>query len=693
MLSALRGGRRQAQARGPGRAAATDKRLKPPAARADNGEVGSAGIRGRVVAVAAACLGVLFAGAASASASTAAGSYEFPEFTPSSGSFERMSTRPVGDMTGDGIGEIAVAVGARFTPDAQDSIWVKRGDGSGEGTAAATTAFRVVAPVDLSRQAIAGISDLNGDGRSELAVSDGYDLFVVFGRNDGATVDLASLGNAGFRITNANVTANEHLLGPGDLNGDGQGEIAFASFGKAQIFFPPDDPAGQTFDAAGGGPLFETLTAAGSPTFGAPGNLDSDSADELVVVAGNAGTGADGLAAAVLDFNPGGSSALEDIATAGRGSVYRWPKSYGAQVIGDINGDGRRDLSVSSGGSTFLAFLGGRGIDREVADPQPGKGKLLDTAGRDLTDVGDVDRDGKDDVIDSQRTWLTGLQDMNDPDEPWPTEYNRFANTRITPVEAIPDETGDGLPELLTSLEHHDSAFATTKWTVQRLDSSALAPIELTKPIIDDSGEPVWVILHGVARFTPAQRTSLTAPAVGASVKGGGASFGGGSVNPATGKFEMSIPAEMLSSAADQNNVAQFRVEIRDDNVPVAVSQLQSITIDFDPGDYFYNLIEGDAEDDTLPGTPEPDKIKGLGGDDKLLGRGAEDRLIGGPGSDRLRGARGDDTLIGGRGSDVLAGGPGADVLNCGKGRDLARNVGRNDKTKGCERIKRKVKR
>jgi Ca2+-binding RTX toxin-like protein len=227
---------------------------------------------------------------------------------------------------------------------------------------------------------------------------------------------------------------------------------------------------------------------------------------------------------------------------------------------------------------------------------------------------------------------------------------------------------------------------------VQRFDSLALAPITLDKPVVDESGEYVQVTLGGHVDITPALRARLTdpsaVPAIHVDNEYGTESFGG-SFDRATGDIEVVLPAEVFASTDDQGKTVTFQVSILNYNVPVAITPPQSILIDFDPGDYFYNLIYGDAGNDKLPGTPEPDEIAGLGGDDELLGRAEADRLLGGPGDDRLVGATGDDILLGSRGKDTLVGGPGADDLRCGKGRDQARKVGPEDNTTGCERVKR----
>ena len=79
-----------------------------------------------------------------------------------------------------------------------------------------------------------------------------------------------------------------------------------------------------------------------------------------------------------------------------------------------------------------------------------------------------------------------------------------------------------------------------------------------------------------------------------------------------------------------------------------------------------YNVILGNAANNTLTGTPQNDAIFGFAGDDKISGRGGNDLLCGHGGKDRLRGDDGHDTEFGHAGEDGLSGENGFDYLNGG---------------------------
>ncbi|HEY9815265.1 MAG TPA: calcium-binding protein, partial [Candidatus Obscuribacterales bacterium] len=96
--------------------------------------------------------------------------------------------------------------------------------------------------------------------------------------------------------------------------------------------------------------------------------------------------------------------------------------------------------------------------------------------------------------------------------------------------------------------------------------------------------------------------------------------------------------------------------------------------------------------DDVLSGTANADTIRALEGNDVVRGFAGNDLLDGGPGRDRIFGQDGSDTLIGGTGNDLLNGGAdndrifgqdGNDTLIGGTGNDLLNGGADNDRIFG----------
>ena len=90
-----------------------------------------------------------------------------------------------------------------------------------------------------------------------------------------------------------------------------------------------------------------------------------------------------------------------------------------------------------------------------------------------------------------------------------------------------------------------------------------------------------------------------------------------------------------------------------------------------------FELIIGDANDNTILGGAGNDNLKGKGGNDqidggdgndKIWGGAGDDYIFGGLGLDTLRGESGNDTLVGSSDNDTLYGGADNDILNGGIG-------------------------
>lgn len=118
-------------------------------------------------------------------------------------------------------------------------------------------------------------------------------------------------------------------------------------------------------------------------------------------------------------------------------------------------------------------------------------------------------------------------------------------------------------------------------------------------------------------------------------------------------------------------------------------------------GDTGNDRLEGGAGNDTLIGSEGDDSLAGNDGDDRLLGGTGLDLLDGGAGNDTLDGENGAATLLGGAGNDLLQGGSaddrlegnddadtlvgsgGTDTLIGGNGNDMIRGGTGNDLLSG----------
>ena len=140
-----------------------------------------------------------------------------------------------GDVNGDGLGDVIV------------------GDPNG-GTGHAYVVFGARVPADVNVDAlgaqgfaiskqdedagfsVAGVGDMNGDGRDDVALSEGDHglAWVVFGDPSSAPVDLAALGARGFRIEPLGKPDDgiDEVAAAGDVNADGRPDLLLGASGE-----------------------------------------------------------------------------------------------------------------------------------------------------------------------------------------------------------------------------------------------------------------------------------------------------------------------------------------------------------------------------------------------------------------------------------------------------------------------------
>ena len=265
------------------------------------------------------------------------------------------SAVPAGDINGDGLADIEVGdsfatASGRTHAGRVVIVFGKADSGAIDADAIGTAGFEI----DGSQSGAFAVStssvhDLNGDGRDELLVNEqGLDrATVLYGRTSTATVDLGSIGSAGYRITAPATPGLESANSLGDVNGDGLDDLGFSGgcggascpSGRTWVSFGKADTTPVDLSALGGGGF--TITGNGLAGVEAAGDVNGDGKADLLVNDYNASRG----------FVVFGRTATSTLAFDSLGSAgFRVASTQQGQLhpIGDLDGDGRTDLLVAN---------------------------------------------------------------------------------------------------------------------------------------------------------------------------------------------------------------------------------------------------------------------------------------------------------------------------------------------------------
>jgi len=155
---------------------------------------------------------------------------------PPEGAMAGSAVAGAGDVNGDGLGDLLI--GAPFTGHRgrafSGSVYLVFGKRSAEPVdleRLGAAGFRIDGPRRdaAAGHALAGVGDVNGDGRPDVVVSAGRTqratAYVVFGKADTAAVDLRRLGRRGFAIRGDGkwlLDVGDAVSAAGDFNGDGR---------------------------------------------------------------------------------------------------------------------------------------------------------------------------------------------------------------------------------------------------------------------------------------------------------------------------------------------------------------------------------------------------------------------------------------------------------------------------------------
>jgi hypothetical protein len=268
----------------------------------------------------------------------------------------------IGDFNGDGFGDLAVGAPQQTTNGGEVHVFY-----GGPG-AFNTTVDRVISIAQAGAfygDVVANVGDLNGDGFVDLGV--GAPLADVSGALDagvaylylGSVAGIGSLPVAEFQGGASQQSIGWSIVGAGDVNGDGLGDMAigarsnFNGVGSFRILFG-SSPFNSVIDQTWTG---QTTAALCTQAMANAGDVDGDGFSDLLVGCPN--EEASVVSAGIVRLFLGGSAGLDIVNPTIVGSGPSSGSQFGQSVAGggDLDGDGFADVVVglpgrSQGGSS-----------------------------------------------------------------------------------------------------------------------------------------------------------------------------------------------------------------------------------------------------------------------------------------------------------------------------------------------------
>ena len=330
---------------------------------------------------------------------------------------------PAGDVNGDGLGDVILgAWGYDVTPNGNEGrAWVYVG--STRGLSAQVSWSLLGHQVDgRLGQAVAGAGDVNGDGYSDVIVTN---LLYDNGQTDEGAVFLFPGTASGLSTApiwsaegnQAGARLGSSVASAGDVNGDGYGDVivaasgytvggvnvgaSFVWHGSAAGMGPTGTPANADWSAVGSSSTFRGKSVASA------GDVNGDGYSDVIV--GETFSPAIGLPYGQASLYRGGPSGLEPFSPQTVAPAdLPGATSFGTAVAsaGDVNRDGFSDVIIGapalslgeSGEGAALVLLGSGGslltfVWQAQAD-QAGAGLGISVAS-----AGDVNGDGCSDVL------------------------------------------------------------------------------------------------------------------------------------------------------------------------------------------------------------------------------------------------------------------------------------------------------
>jgi hypothetical protein len=390
------------------------------------------------------------------------------------------SVSRAGDVNGDGYADVVVGAADFSNGQTEEgAAFVYLGSATGLDAAPAWTVEGNVTAASYGNR-VAGAGDVNGDGYADVAVGAGK--YSAPDLDEGA--GFLYLGSATGLATAASWTVQSDQAGAryggvapaGDVNGDGFGDLVATAWswdgGEADeggAFLYYGSGAGIA-EAASWSVESDQAGAGLGNSVAAAGDVNGDGFGDVVIGAEDYNSG-DGAVLVYLGSAAGLQTAAQTLAptTTGHG--------FGTSVAsaGDVNGDGFADVVVGAegydapetnegGAWLYLGSSSGLSTTAVWSAESNNNGARF---GCSVASAGDVNRDGRDDVVVGARDYTNGQSDEGaaflylgtptglETTHAWMVESNQAGANLGTSVAGRGDFNGDGFADVLVGAEEY----------------------------------------------------------------------------------------------------------------------------------------------------------------------------------------------------------------------------------------------
>jgi hypothetical protein len=288
------------------------------------------------------------------------------------------------------------------------------------------------------------IADFDGDGKPDLVATNGGSNTVSVFRNTSISGNITGTSFAKVDFVTG-VTPNDVTIG--DLDGDGKPDLAVTNGGSNTVSVFRNTSSSGSITSSSFAIKVDFATGS-NPCLVAIGDLDGDGKPDLAV------TNWGGNTVSVfrnLNTGPGGSITSSSFDTKVDFAVGSTPIGV---AIGDLDGDGKPDLLVTSLGSNTLSVFRNTSVTGSITNSSFAA-RMDFAAGSGTADivVGDLDGDGKPDVAVTNHddNTISVFRNTSTIGSITFAAKVDFATGSTPYVDEIGDLDGDGKPDLVAA--------------------------------------------------------------------------------------------------------------------------------------------------------------------------------------------------------------------------------------------------